>query len=168
MTGIEPSRWASEYSRASGALTVLQGPFEEAAASLPSDFDLVVSWDVIEHVRVPPTFLKTAYDRLKPGGILALSTIDIDSRFARLMGRRWPWIMEMHLYYFGGGSLERMIGDAGFKVLKVGPYRHYASVRYIYRKLCTAIPGTASISVKIRLPHQKPCCFCSTYFAGIA
>ena len=143
VTGIEPSRWASEYSRASSGLYVLQGSFEETAASLPADFDLVVSWDVLEHVPEPMRFLKTAHDHLKPGGIVALSTIDIDSRFARLMGRRWPWIMEMHLYYFGGGSLERMLRDTGFEVLCVAPYRHYASLRYIGRKLCTALPGAA-------------------------
>jgi dolichol-phosphate mannosyltransferase len=139
--GIEPSRWASDYAKSATGLDIVRGSFEDVAPSLPGGFDVVVSWDVLEHVRDPRRFLETAHSLLRPGGILALSTIDIDSRFARLMGRRWPWIMEMHLYYFGAGSLERMFRDAGFERVRVEPYRHYASLRYIYRKLCAAVPG---------------------------
>lgn len=139
--GIEPSQWACEYAKSTTGLDVTCGSFEELAPSLQEGFDVIVSWDVLEHVRDPRRFLSSAGKLLKPGGILALSTIDIDSKFARLMGKRWPWIMEMHLYYFGAGSLERMFRDAGFEVRSVEGYRHYASLRYIHSKLRAAVPG---------------------------
>ena len=118
VTGIEPSRWASEYARSTTGLDVIQGGFEKLMKDLVGGFDAVVSWDVLEHVQDPPQFLRQSFQVLKPGGILALSTIDIESWFPRLMGRSWPWIMEMHLYYFGSGSLERMLADAGFRPLR--------------------------------------------------
>lgn len=138
--GIEPSRWAAEYARSKFGLDVIHGSLERVASSLECDSDVVVCWDVLEHVRDPREFLHIVSKKLKPGGILALSTIDIDSWFPRLLGKRWPWIMEMHLYYFGAGSLERMLREAGFEVVRVEPYRHYASLRYIYRKLCAVFP----------------------------
>lgn len=138
--GIEPSRWAAEYAKSKFGLDVIHGSLERVASSLEGDNDVVVCWDVLEHVRNPKELLHIVSRRLKPGGILALSTIDIDSWFPRLLGRRWPWIMEMHLYYFGAGSLERMFGEAGFEVVCAEPYRHYASLRYAYRKLCAVFP----------------------------
>jgi cyclopropane fatty-acyl-phospholipid synthase-like methyltransferase len=123
---------------------VLDGTLERARPEIQGQFDAVVSWDVIEHVPDPKRFLEEAHSLLRPGGVLAVSTIDIDSRFARIMGRHWPWIMEMHLYYFGKGVLEHMFQSAGFDVLRVEPYRHYASLRYMFRKLWGALPGAST------------------------
>ena len=133
--GVEPSSWAAEYSRKSVGLDVFIGTLEQARERLRRDFDAVVSWDVIEHVPDPKRFLADAHSLLRPHGILAFSTIEIDSVFARLLGRRWPWIMEMHLYYFGNNVLDHMLRSTGFELLKVEPYRHYASLQYICRKL---------------------------------
>ena len=139
-TGIEPSRWAAEYARSATGLEVLHGSFERLAPTLDGPYDAVVSWDVLEHVRDPRGTLESACRLLRPGGVLALSTLDIDSWFPRLMGRHWPWVMEMHLHYFSATGLAKMFDGAGFEMLRIEPYRHYASVQYIYRKLCASLP----------------------------
>lgn len=139
--GIEPSRWAAEYAKATTGLAIINSNLEAAAPAMQADFDVIVSWDVLEHVRNPKHFLEITHSLLRQGGILALSTIDIDSWFARILQRRWPWIMEMHLYYFGAGSLERMFHTTGYEIVHIEPYRHFASLRYIYNKLCAANQG---------------------------
>jgi dolichol-phosphate mannosyltransferase len=141
--GIEPSRWAAEYAKSKFGLEVIHGSIERVALSQEKDNDAVVCWNVLERVRNPKDLLHILSRSLKPGGVLALSTIDIDSWFPRLLGRRWPLVLEMHLYYFGAGSLERMFGEAGFEVVCAEPYRHYASLRYVYRKLCAVLPEQA-------------------------
>jgi len=139
--GIEPSKWAAEFSRlANPDAHIFNLNFEEAAIHLPKEFDAVVSWDVIEHVRDPNQMLLMANQSLKPGGILAFSTLDLDSWFPRLMGRHWPWMMEMHLYYFRKPVLEDMLKKNHFELLHVAGYRHYASVQYIYKKLIYSLP----------------------------
>jgi 2-polyprenyl-3-methyl-5-hydroxy-6-metoxy-1,4-benzoquinol methylase len=144
VTGIEPSRWAAEYSTASTSFDVVHGSFERVAPSLADQqYDAIVSWDVLEHVSDPRGTLEGAFKLLRAGGILAVSTLDIDSGFARLMGRHWPWIMQMHLQYFSAKALTKMFEQAGFQMLRVEPYRHYASLRYIYRKLCALLPAAA-------------------------
>lgn len=142
--GVEPSKWAAEYSRINIGLDVTVGTLEQVRPSLADDFDAVVTWDVIEHVRAPHLFLAEISSLLKPGGILAFSTIEIDSYFARLMGARWPWIMEMHTFYFGNNVLAHMLHTAGFELLHMESYRHYASLQYIYRKIFSSFSGDAS------------------------
>lgn len=139
--GLEPSKWAADYSRtANPQAKILNINFEEAPALMPEQFDLVASWDVIEHVRDPNQMLSMAHQCLRPGGILTFSTLDVDSWFPKLMGRRWPWIMEMHLYYFRKQVLEDMLRKNQFTLLHVCNYCHYASLRYIFKKTIYIFP----------------------------
>lgn len=146
VTGIEPSRWASDYAKLNFGHNVINGNLEVVAPTLTELYDVVVSWDVLEHVRDPAEWLRIINGKMRNGDTLALSTLDIASWFPRFMGRRWPWIMEMHLFYFDSAVLQQMLQDAGFDVIYVEPYCHYASLRYIYQKICAALPkslGTA-------------------------
>jgi 2-polyprenyl-3-methyl-5-hydroxy-6-metoxy-1,4-benzoquinol methylase len=141
VTGIEPSRWAARYAMSDSGCKVINGSLEMVAPSLEEKFDVAVSWDVLEHVRDPAEYLRIINGLLKTGGTVALSTLDTDTWFPRLMGRNWPWIMEMHLFYFDSAVLQQMLREAGFEVLRVESYRHYVSLRYIYKKICTYLPG---------------------------
>ena len=118
VNGVEPSRWAAEYATSKFGLNIIQGSLENVTSSLKEDHDVVVCWDVLEHVRNPQNLLCLMSKALKPGGILALSTIDIDSWFPHMLGKHWPWILEMHLHYFGSRSLERMFDKARGRVSK--------------------------------------------------
>ena len=139
--GIEPSKWAADYSRlANPQAKILNVNFEEAPAVLLEQFDLVASWDVIEHVRDPNQMLSMVHQWLKPGGILTFSTLDVDSWFPKLMGKHWPWIMDMHLYYFDKRVLEEMLRDNRFTILHISNYCHYASLRYMFRKAMYSFP----------------------------
>lgn len=46
------------------------------AGALHEKFDVVVSLEVIEHVSDPANFVKLCCDRLKPGGLLIMSTLN--------------------------------------------------------------------------------------------
>ena len=106
-TGIEPSRWASAQAAAMG-LTVFNGMLDEFEAESES-FDVVASWDVWEHVQDPLDSLKRVHGLLKPGGLLALTTVNMGGFMARIMRGRWPWFLRMHLHYFTRKSLAEMV-----------------------------------------------------------
>lgn len=127
--GLEPSHWAAEQAQALG-LRVRQGTLVTTDFE-PASFDVITLWDVIEHVPDPRGDLARVYELLKPGGITVLHTIDIESPFARLMGHRWPWLMEMHLYYFSPRTLRRMLKDLGFEVLHSSPQGRYLRLGYL-------------------------------------
>jgi SAM-dependent methyltransferase len=131
--GVEPSRWATEQARAQG-LRVVNGTlatsgFEDAS------FDVITMWDVIEHVPDPRAELRQAHRLLKPGGAVVIHTIDIESPFARIMGHRWPWLMEMHLYYFSPRTLRRMLEEVGFEGIYSSPQGRYLRLGYLVSRL---------------------------------
>jgi glycosyltransferase involved in cell wall biosynthesis/2-polyprenyl-3-methyl-5-hydroxy-6-metoxy-1,4-benzoquinol methylase len=150
--GVEPSRWAADYARRTFGVDVLDGTWDATLPKLDGPFDAIVSWDVLEHVRDPAKTLRDAHSLLRHGGVLCISTLDAGTWFPRMTGSHWPWLMEMHLFYFDRDVLARMFQHAGFEVLAVQPYRHYASLRYIFRKVCASLPGWSG---KVLAPHAR-------------
>lgn len=131
--GVEPSVWAAEYARARG-LHVITGTLGQA--QLPENyFDVVTMWDVIEHLTDPASEMRHVHRVLKPGGIFAIHTIDIESFCARLLGKHWPWLMEMHLYYFSPRTLSTMLVQHGFQVLCFNSQGRYLRLGYLASRL---------------------------------
>jgi SAM-dependent methyltransferase len=118
--GIEPSDHARAQARERFGLDVV----ESALADLPPEpesQDAIVMWDVIEHLPDPRRTLEAAHSRLRPGGVLALSTGDIGSAAARIQGRDWslmtpPW----HQFYFSRSTIRRLLESLGFRVERIG------------------------------------------------
>ena len=137
--GVEPSRWAVEQAQARG-LHIVQGTLE--TADLPeATFDVVTMWDVIEHVTDPRGTLQQAHRLLKPDGLVVVHTIDIESPFARLMDARWPWLMEMHIYYFSRRTLRAMLENCGFRVLSDRPQGRYLRLGYLMNRVSALMPA---------------------------
>jgi SAM-dependent methyltransferase len=104
-------------------------------APLPErSFDLICMWDVVEHVPDPVALLRRARTLLAPGGRLVIETQDLDSRFARVLGRRWHHFKHAeHIYHFNGSSLERLLSQSGFALERL-THRHggkYVSAGFI-------------------------------------
>lgn len=127
--GVEPSKWAAEQAQKRG-LHVINSILAEANLQ-DNYFDVVTMWDVIEHLPDPAAELVNVHRVLKPGGIFAIHTIDIESLFARFMGKRWPWLMEMHLYYFSPRTLGKMLEKNGFKVVRSSAQGRYLRLGYL-------------------------------------
>lgn len=136
--GVEPSVWAVEQARAQG-LKMRLGTLESVAFA-PASFDVVTMWDVIEHVPDPLGTLRAAGRVLKPGGLLVVHTMDLDSLFARLMGRRWPWFMEMHLCYFSRRTMAAMLEKAGFEAQWMGAQGRYLQAGYLASRVTALLP----------------------------
>jgi SAM-dependent methyltransferase len=110
-------------------------------ANLPeAHFDVVTMWDVIEHLTDPRAALELAHRLLRPDGLLVIHTIDIESPFARLMGARWPWLMEMHLTYFSRRTLREMLETCGFRVLSDRPQGRFLRLGYLMNRVGALIP----------------------------
>lgn len=127
--GVEPSHWGVRIGQARG-LPIIQGT-QDAPALQNMAFDVITMWDVIEHVDDPLAELRKAYSLLKPGGVIVAHTMNIDSLTARLMGERWPWLMDMHIHYFGRKTLSAMMHKAGFDVIWTGTQGRYLRLGYL-------------------------------------
>ncbi len=127
--GIEPSAWAVSVATARG-LPVTQGT-QETIRQAGRQFDVLTMWDVIEHLDDPAGELEASFKLLKPGGYLAVHTMDIDSLAARLLGERWPWLMDMHIHYFSQDTLAQMLRAIGFEVVWSGAQGRYLRLGYL-------------------------------------
>ena len=127
--GVEPSAWAAAVAQRR-QLNVQVGTLDSAGLAEAS-FDVITLWDVIEHLADPAAELARARRLLRPGGWLIVHTMDIDAPFARLAGRRWPWLMDMHLYYFSRQTLREMHARHGFEVVWHGAQGRYLRLGYL-------------------------------------
>lgn len=136
--GVEPSVWAAEEARQRG-LRVTTGTLASAAFE-PASFDVVTMWDVIEHLTDPKAELQRANRLLKPRGIVCIHTIDIGSLMPHLLGPRWPWLMEMHLYYFSRHTLARLLEATGFQVTRQFCQGRYLLLDYLLEQFSAVSP----------------------------
>ena len=132
-TGVEPSKWAVEVAL-QHQLQLILGT-QDAPELHGQQFDLVTMWDVIEHVPNPAAELAKAYQLLKPGGYIAVHTMDVDSWLAKIMGSRWPWYMSMHIQYFSQKTLQQMVKQTGFEVIWCGTRGRYLRVNYLASRI---------------------------------
>ncbi len=109
-------------------------------------FDIISMWDTIEHLDDPLSALNVAVQRLQPEGWLVISTGDISSIAARLLGKRW-WLMlpPVHLYYFSRKTLDAMLRKAGLTPVSVRRFGRRLRIGRAFRLLSGH--GTTSAEV---------------------
>ncbi len=146
VAGVEPSRWAAEHARVRG-FEVL--PSLREADLPPGSFDVATVWDVIEHLTDPLGELRLLHRALRPGALVALTTMNVESLVARLLGPRWPWYMMMHLYYFTPKTMSRMLERAGFEVEGVEPHVRVVHARYLVSKLGAWAPALGGVAAAL-------------------
>lgn len=131
--GIEPSVWARKIAKKHGALIIGK---DIGATKLPRDFfDAVTLWDVIEHLPNPKKIILKIYNSLKPGGIIALATPNVDSLFAKILGAKCPFFIRMHLVLFSPQTLQQLLEDCGFHVFSRSYYGRVFPISYILGRI---------------------------------
>ncbi len=111
--GVEPSRWMSDFGRRTYDLDIKAGILE--AGMFPDhSFDVITLWDVIEHLPDPHDTLTLIHRLLKPNGLLLVNYPDIASIAARVLGKRWPFWLSVHLLYYTPKTMFQQLERAGF------------------------------------------------------
>jgi 2-polyprenyl-3-methyl-5-hydroxy-6-metoxy-1,4-benzoquinol methylase len=101
-------------------------------------FDVACLWDTIEHLRAPDKYLEKISENLSSGGLLTVTTGDIDSRMARWRKNRWRLIHPpTHAHYFSRTSLTRLLDRYGFDVVHFEHCNFYRSMDNIAYNILT-------------------------------
>ncbi len=132
VTGVEISQKAAEIAVSRFQLNILNGSLEQVRERLsPSQFDAVVMWGVIEHLKEPLATLHIARQLLRSGGMLAIYTPSADSIFHkgaktiyRLTRGKVTFPMErvitsMHAMYFTSDTITNALSRCLFSVKSV-------------------------------------------------
>ncbi len=139
VVGIEPSKWLCQYGRKTYGLDLRQGTLEDQDFS-PGTFDLVTLWDVIEHVSDPIALLTKARTLLKSEGTLVLNYPNYASLPCRLLGRRWPFLLSVHLYYFTPKTMRSMLEKAGFEPVRSSRHWQTIELGYAFKRAAAYFP----------------------------
>jgi SAM-dependent methyltransferase len=143
--GIDPSRWAAEYGRREFGLDIAAGPIARVPIE-PSSFDVVTVWDAVEHFVDPVGDMGRLARALKPGGLLALSTHSLRSLAAVVLGRRYPFLMAMHVTHFTPRTTALLLAKCGLVQFRVRPHVRYIRTGYVAGKLDARIPWAGRLA----------------------
>ena len=117
--GVEISKKASDYARTNQKAPVFNGTIEGFKCK-DGSFDVITIFDVIEHLPDPKKALLRINKLLKSNGLIVVTTPNIGSLCAKILGARWEEVQRVreHIYYFSGKTLKDMLELTGFEVLK--------------------------------------------------
>jgi SAM-dependent methyltransferase len=119
VAGVELAAEAADHGRRAG-LNILSGLANEASLRQLGHVDVIVLFDVIEHLPEPHETLALCFQHLNPGGIIVITTGDFGSPVARLTGVRWRLMTPpQHLWFFTQESMRRLSASLGLSLVHV-------------------------------------------------
>jgi SAM-dependent methyltransferase len=120
--GVEVSAQEARYGCNELGLDVRNCPLSHTGLPKRS-FDLVTSFEVIEHVSDPLAFVREMLEYVRPGGWLFTMTDNFESRVARSLSAAFPkWIPHSHISHFGPATLERALSANGCTLVRRASY----------------------------------------------
>ncbi len=129
--GMEPSRDLVERGKARG-LKIEQGTIESHGFAAHT-FDMVSLWDVIEHLPDPKSALLEIRNLLKPNGVVLINFPDIGTWQAKLAGKKFWWILSVHLYHFSKSIICDMCQRTEFETIHFQRYWQTLEFGYLQR-----------------------------------
>ena len=114
--GIDVSEYAASVARNEFGMNVKAGDIEHT--DFPDEhFDVIVLWDIIEHLIRPVEAMREVNRILKPGGRVFISTDDAANWLPRLLGSHW-WAIgpPMHLCHFSKAGMKVAFERAGLEL----------------------------------------------------
>lgn len=116
--GVEISELAANYARVNLGLNVLSKPLNEANFDA-GFFDVVTLWNVIEHIHDPKELMREIHRLLKRGGMIVLTTGDVESPLSRLQGERWRMLIPpIHLSHFSPSTIRYLLNSCDIELIE--------------------------------------------------
>ena len=110
--GIEPTPDLANVLRTKD-IKVIESPYEYA--NIDFDIDVIVNFEVIEHLFSPIEFLKWCYKKLNPGGCLYLTCPNIGGFETTILGQESGTVDHEHLNLFNTNSIKNVVKNVGFE-----------------------------------------------------
>ena len=124
MTGIEVSKQRRIKSRKITNVKVLDIDLVQNVPDIGS-FDVIVLFQVLEHIRDPINFLKNILKLLKPRGKLIVEVPNFNDFQIKLNSAYRDWQFQRgHIHYFTPNILKYVFTQAGLKVKVIGVQRY--------------------------------------------
>jgi 2-polyprenyl-3-methyl-5-hydroxy-6-metoxy-1,4-benzoquinol methylase len=157
--GMEPSMDLVERGKARG-LKIEQGTIDSHSFAAHS-FDMVSLWDVLEHLPDPKAALIEIRNLLKPNGVLLINFPDIGTWQSKIAGKKFWWILSVHLHHFSKTTIRDICRRTGFEAFHFQRYWQTLEFGYLermavhYKIPCTSLITklTPQVIQRIRIPY---------------
>jgi 2-polyprenyl-3-methyl-5-hydroxy-6-metoxy-1,4-benzoquinol methylase/ribosomal protein S27E len=117
VVAVEPTPDLAETCRRKG-LEVVEKPIEQVRFERDT-FDVVASFEVIEHLFSPRDFLLSCADVLSPGGLLVITCPNVRGFDIVVLQALSGSVDTEHLNYFHPISLSHLVTQCGFETVEV-------------------------------------------------
>jgi 2-polyprenyl-3-methyl-5-hydroxy-6-metoxy-1,4-benzoquinol methylase len=158
--GLELSPWLVKYAKSTFGVPILTGEIDSQELE-PSSLDLILHFDVLEHLPDPVSTMRRCVELLKPDGLLIVQTPCFPAgRTYDEMVRDKDRFLEHfkpteHLYLFSRASIARLFSDVGAPFVYFEPaiFHQYDMFVVASRRECT--PHSVEEATDALLSHPE-------------
>src|SRR5713101_1048998 len=117
-TGLELSPWLVEYAKSTFGIPMLTGPIEKQNIE-PGSLDLILHFDVLEHLPDPRSTMRRCMELLKPDALMILQTpcFPAGHKYEDMVRDKDRFLEQFkpaeHLYIFSQESIARLFSEVG-------------------------------------------------------
>lgn len=128
--GIDLSPYAIAYARKTFSERIIQGYLTRDMFP-ENHFDVIVAFDVFEHLYNPDKFLSITSKILKNDGIIMITTPNIKSLLSIFSRGKWvSFKLPEHIYYYSPQTLRRVVKNY-YSVKKISSAGQFCSLEFI-------------------------------------
>ena len=162
-TGLELSKHAVKFAKEKYNLNCVNLTINEYFQNL-NKVDVIIMSHVIEHMDDVFKNLDSIKSKMTNESVFIFSTYNMDSFIARMMGKNYHWIMNMHKFYFTKKFFKKIFEEKNLQIIETISDTHIISLKYLFIKLqkilpffkflfnaISKIPFLSNINIKINL-----------------
>ena len=131
-TGLEVSPSLVEYAKSTFGVPMLTGPIERQNIE-PGTLDMILHFDVLEHLPDPRATMRRCMELLKPDGLMILQTpcFPASETYEEMVRNKDRFLEQFkpaeHLHLFSRASIARLFSEVGAPFLHFEPaiFDHY-------------------------------------------
>jgi 2-polyprenyl-3-methyl-5-hydroxy-6-metoxy-1,4-benzoquinol methylase len=130
-SGVEPNKWLVNYIKKNLKLNIIAGTLNDIKNKR---YNLICFWDVFEHVTDVNKTLIHCKKILNKNGQILINIPDYGRLARKVLGFKWPFFLNVHLYYFDKKTLTKLLNKHGFKYQKSILHLQALPIKYVLKR----------------------------------
>ena len=127
--GIEPNKWLVNFSKKKYGVNISTKKLNKIKKS----YDIISLFDVLEHIPNIKLTIKKIFKLVKKNGYLIINVPDHDSLARKLLRKKWPFYLTVHLHYFDKHTLCKLLNKK-FNLVYSKPYWQFLELGYLIER----------------------------------
>ena len=115
-----------------------------------AQYDIVIMFDVLEHILEPNIFLSLLKKRMKPKGKVILATPSTTSILARVAREKWvSYIVPQHVILYNPKALNYLFLRNGFEIKLLKTDFQWVKISFLAKRISNNLPNCKGLGVGI-------------------